>query len=105
VSGRKRNAISWAFAEAINELYLAVRRASDEERQALRAHIDSLTMTNCWWAEYEAAPVIRNALDGKHWWAEYEAAPVIRNALDPFEVRNNSGAAATGPAEHPTPDH
>lgn len=69
VSGRKRNAISWAFAEAINELYLAVRRASDEERQALRAHIDSLTMTNCWWAEYEAAPV-------------------IRNALDPFEVRS-----------------
>ena len=62
MSGR-RNAISWAFAEAINELYLAVRRASDEECQALRAHIDSLTMTNCWWAEYEAAPVIRNALD------------------------------------------
>ena len=60
---RKRNAISRAIAEAVSDLHRSIERVSDKERQALRAHIDSLTMTNCWWAEYEAAPIVRNALD------------------------------------------
>jgi len=77
---RKRNAISRAIAEAVSDLHRSIERASDKERQALRAHIDSLTKTNCWWAEYEAAPV-------------------IRKALDRFEARKNySGAADDGPA-------
>ena len=69
MSGRKRNAISRAIAEAVSDLHRSIERASDKERQALRAHIDSLTMTNCWWAEYEAAPIVRNALD------RFEARP------------------------------
>ena len=83
MSGRKRNAISRAIAEAVSAPHRSIERASDKERQALRAHIDSLTMTNCWWAEYEAAPI-------------------VRNALDRFEARKNySGAADDGPAATP----
>lgn len=77
---RKRNAISRAIAEAVSDLHRSIERVSDKERQALRTHIDSLTKTNCWWAEYEAAPI-------------------VRNALDRFEAQKNySGAADDGPA-------
>lgn len=62
---RRRPLWSWPklLGAAIYDLYRAIERASEKERQALRAHIDSLTKTNCWWAEYEAAPIVRNALD------------------------------------------
>src|SRR5690606_34638973 len=60
---RKRNAISRAIAEAVSDLHRTIERASDKERLALRTHNDPLTKTSCCWAEYEAAPIDRSALD------------------------------------------
>lgn len=55
---------SWAgeLAKIDGEIFQAVQKMAPLEIVELKAVVDSLTTTNCWWAEYHLRDYVKSAI-------------------------------------------
>ena len=58
---------AWAEKHAAleDEMRRAIEEMPDAELQALRHAASSLTMTNCWYAEYDVRPMVEELIDSE----------------------------------------
>lgn len=64
-AGTKRKLLtSWAhsLAKIDSEIFDAVQKMNQDELAELRAVVNSLTDSNCWWAEYHLRDYVRSAI-------------------------------------------
>lgn len=77
---RKKHPIIVAFAEAYWAMEKAVENADEEEFDQLRVALSQLTTTNCWYAEYDVAPLIRSTVEDDRQRRIYVAAQEAADA-------------------------